>query len=114
VRTARFDVRAAATPDGIAMITVMLHGEEVGTLAYQVCGACCKALICKESIDQEYQGLGLGRRALLTALATAPDYEWTTTPQYEVSARFWQRMSRATGASLTDDPAHAGPCPHMH
>ncbi len=38
---------------------------------------------------------------LLAALATAPDYEWTTTPQYDVSVRFWQRMSRVTGASLT-------------
>ena len=94
--------------------TVMLHGENIGKLAYHVCGACRKALICKESIDREYQGLGLGRRALLAALATAPDYEWTTTGQYEVSVRFWQRMSRATGASLTDDPTRDGPCPHMH
>ena len=23
-------------------------------------------------------------------------------------------MSRAAGASLTGDPAHGGPCPHMH
>ncbi len=114
MRAARFVVRPAANPDGIAMITVMLHGENIGKLAYQVCGACRKALICKESIDREYQGLGLGRRALLAALATAPDYEWTTTGQYEVSVRFWQRMSHATGASLTDDPTRDGPCPHMH
>ena len=114
MRAARFDVRPAATPNRIARITVMLHGEDIGRLAYQVCGTCRKALICKESIGQKYQGLGVGRRALLAALATAPDYEWTTTPQSPVSARFWQRMSRATGASLTDDRAHAGPCPHMH
>jgi hypothetical protein len=31
----------------------MLHGEDIGKLVYQVCGACRKALICKESIDQE-------------------------------------------------------------
>jgi GNAT superfamily N-acetyltransferase len=66
-----------AAPDGIAMITVMLHREDIGRLAYQVCGTCRKALICKQSIDQEYQGPGLGRRVLLAALATAPDHEWT-------------------------------------
>jgi GNAT superfamily N-acetyltransferase len=114
MRSARLDVQPAAKPDGIATITVLLHGEDIGKLSYQVCAACRKALICKESVDQEYQGLGLGRRALLAALATAPGYQWTTTPQYDISVRFWQRMSRATGASLTDDPAHAGPCPHMH
>jgi hypothetical protein len=63
MRAARFDVRPAATPDGIAMITVMLHREDIGRLAYQVCGTCRKALICKESTGQEYQGPGLGRRA---------------------------------------------------
>jgi hypothetical protein len=61
-----------------------------------------KALICKQSIDHEYQGPGLGRRALLAALATAPDHEWTTTPQYDVSVRFWQRQARdeASAGSL--------------
>lgn len=34
--------------------------------------------------DRDYQGLGQGRRALLAALATAPDYKWATMPQYEV------------------------------
>jgi hypothetical protein len=110
LRAARFDVRPAATPDGIAMITVMLHREDIGRLACQVCGTCRKALICRQSTGQEYQGPGPGRRALLAA----PDHERTTTPQYDVSARFWQRMSRAAGASLTGDPAHGGPCPHMH
>jgi hypothetical protein len=114
MRAARFDVRPAATPDGIAMITVMLHREDIGRLACQVCGTCRKALICQESTRQEYQGPGLGRRALLAAPAAAPDHERATTPQYDVSVRFWQRMSRATGASLTGDPAHGGPCPHMH
>ena len=32
MRAARFDVRPAATPDGIAMITVMLHREDIGRL----------------------------------------------------------------------------------
>jgi hypothetical protein len=114
MRAARFDVRPAATPDGIVMITVMVHREDIGRLACQVCGTCRKALICKESTGQEYQGPGLGRRALLAALATAPDHARATTPQYDVSVRFWQRMSRAAGASLTGDPAHGGPCPHMH
>lgn len=90
-----------------------MHGQKIGKLGYQACDTCRKALICKESIGPQYQGLGLGRRALLGALATAPGYAWSTTPQYDTSARFWQRMSRATGISLTDDPAHAGPCPHM-
>jgi hypothetical protein len=61
MRAARFDVRAAATPDGIAMITVMLHREDTGRLACQVWGTCRKALICKQSTGQEYQGPGLGR-----------------------------------------------------
>jgi hypothetical protein len=92
----------------------MLHRKDTGRLAYQVCGTCRKALICKESIGREYQGPGLGCRALPAALAAAPDHEWTTTPQYDVCVRFWQRMSRAAGASLTGDPAHGGPCPHRH
>jgi hypothetical protein len=110
MRAARFDVRAAATPDGIAMITVMVRREDIGRLACQVCGTCRKALICKQSTGQEYQGPGPGRPALLAA----PDHERATTPQYDVSVRFWQRMSRAAGASLTGDPARGGPCPHMH
>jgi hypothetical protein len=114
MRAARFDVRPAATPDGVAMITVMLHREDTGRLACQVCGTCRKALTCKQPAGQEYQGPGPGRRALLAALATAPDHERATTPQYDVCVRCWQRMSRAAGASLTGDPAHGGPCPHMH
>jgi hypothetical protein len=110
MRAARFDVRPAATPDGIAMITVMVHREDIGRLACQVRGTCRKALTCKESTGQEYQGPGPGGRALLAA----PDHERATTPRYDVSVRFWQRMSRAAGASLTGDPAHGGPCPHMH
>jgi hypothetical protein len=113
MRSARLDVRPAVTADSIAMITTTLHGQKIGKLGFMMCGTCRKGLICKESISSEYQGLGLGRRALLAALATAPGYEWTTTPQYDTSVRYWQRMSRATGASLTDDPAQAGPCPHM-
>lgn len=111
VRAAHLDVRPAATADRTAMITIKLHGHQIGRLGFLVCDTCRKGLICKESISSEYQGLGLGRRALLAALATAPDFEWTTTPQYETSVRYWQRMSRATGASLTDDPAQAGPRP---
>jgi uncharacterized ferredoxin-like protein len=118
MRAARFDVRPATRPDGIAMITVISHREDTGRLACQVCGTCRKALTCRQPAGQEYQGPGLGHRALpaalATALATAPDHERATTPQYDVSVRFWQRMSRATGASLTGDPAHGGPCPHMH
>jgi GNAT superfamily N-acetyltransferase len=108
MRAAFLEVEPAAAPDDIATVTVVLRGEEIGKLQYQACAACRQALVCKESIDQEYQGLGLGRRALHAALATAPGYEWTTTPQDELAVRFWQRMSRTTGASLTDDPDRAG------
>jgi hypothetical protein len=113
VRTARLDIRLASAPHHIAAVTVTLYGEKIGQLAYQVCGSCRRALICMQSVSSRYQGLGLGRRALVAALATAPEYEWTTTPQHETSVRYWRQMSRITGASLTDDVSHAGRCPHM-
>jgi hypothetical protein len=113
MRAACVDHRPPASANDFGMITIMFHGEEVGRLGYQICHTCHQGLICKVSIDSEYQGLGLGRRAVTAALAIAPSYVWTTTPQYDTSVRFWQRLSRVTGASLSDDPAHAGPCLHM-
>ena len=96
------------------MITVMSRREDTGRLACQVCGTCRQALTCRQPAGREYQGPGPGRRALPAALAAAPDHERATTPQYDVCARFWQRMSRAAGASLTGGPAPGGPCPHRH
>lgn len=72
-----------------------------------------RPLICKVAVDGLHQNLGLGRRLVLAAFQTATGYQWTTTPQYETSVRFWERMARITGAGFRAD-LHPAACPHMN
>ena len=84
------------------------YGEFIGCTAYPKC-----KFIRSKTLGIKCPKCEVGELTERVALATAPGYEWTTTPQDELAVRFWQRMSRTTGASLTDDPDRAGPCPHM-
>ncbi|TMR08714.1 hypothetical protein ETD86_46550 [Nonomuraea turkmeniaca] len=113
-RTAQLRHRPAHNPADAAEFVLTWRDEQIGSITYQVCHACRQALVCKTSVGEEHQNLGLGRRLVLTAYATAPDYDWTTSPQYSTAEGFWQRMARATGASYRDDlHAPATRCPHM-
>jgi GNAT superfamily N-acetyltransferase len=78
---------------------------------YRVCHDCRRGLIGKVSIMPEYQGLGLGTRAVRHAFRSAPSYAWRTTAQYATSGTFWTWMARRTGAAFTD--GDGAECLHM-
>jgi len=117
LRTALLEHRPADAPDDVVSITVVWHGQRIATIGYLICHSCRQAQVAKVSVDTRYHNLGLGRRLVLTAHAAGPDYEWTTTPQYDTAERFWQRMARTTGArgGYRDDLlTPTTRCRHMH
>jgi hypothetical protein len=63
----------------------------------------------KIELASEYQGLGLGGRAVAEAHARHPAYAWHTTPQFPTSGTFWSQMATRTGAAFTEQPQ----CAHM-
>ncbi|MBE1559763.1 GNAT family N-acetyltransferase [Nonomuraea africana] len=115
LQTVTLTHRPADGPADIAVITATWRGQQLGKIGYMACDVCRQALVCKVSVDERYQNLGLGRRLVLAARAAAPAHEWTTTPQYDTAERFWRRMARTTGDSYRDDVHTADTrCPHMN
>ncbi|WP_157253680.1 hypothetical protein [Nonomuraea typhae] len=103
LQAAPLDHNPADAPHAIAMISMTWRSYRIAKIGYMICHTCRQGLVCKVSVAGGYRDLGLGRRLVLAAHATGPDYEWTTTPQYDTAERFWQRMARTTGASYCDD-----------
>jgi hypothetical protein len=89
--------------------SICVRRRATGEIKYFVCELCRVAMIGNVEIMPEYQGLGLGQRAILRLHRRNPHYEWHTTAQYDTSGTFWPKVARLTGASF----AHAEPCEHM-
>jgi GNAT superfamily N-acetyltransferase len=90
-------------------LAIDIDGETIGHLDYKFCPACKLAYIGKLSIDDDYQGRGLGTRALRQAIATHPGHTWITSGQYDSAKTFWKLAAKRTGAKL----AERQPCQHL-
>lgn len=101
-------------PDALREILMLRGGYEVGSLKYLLCDECQLGCVAKIEVDEDYQGRGLGTRALELVRAQAPGYQWCTTSQDDTAVTFWQRIARRTGDAYTDDDGDLKPCPHMN
>ena len=89
-----------------------VHGVSIGTLTYQICDQCLLGYVVKISIDMDFQGQGLGTRAIDLVRRQAPAYRWCTSGQYRSAETFWQHIAGRTGDAYTaDNDLH--PCQHM-
>jgi GNAT superfamily N-acetyltransferase len=79
----------------------------------EVCHRCRIGYVGKLSINEEYQGLGLGSSVLAAAReeAPAPDHCWWTSHQDGSAQPFWQLIGSRTGAGYQF--ATESICPHV-
>ena len=86
----------------------------IARMGYQVCRRCRYGLLCKISIDEQFQGVGLGARMVALAVRSGPrsaGYVWHTTPQYPESTGFWRTM--AARHRVAFKPYDGRACPHI-
>jgi hypothetical protein len=101
----------ATVPAGSQAIRVLDGaGGQVGRLDYQVCHPCRLGYVDSIAVAARWQGRGLGREAVHTALAPCPDYTWSTSRQSSQGRTFFSAMEDETDVAF---PPSAGRCPHM-
>src|SRR5260370_6220434 len=90
----------ATSPDAFHWTELMVGTSDVGALYYKICHRWRIGYVGKLSINEEYQGLGLGSSVLEAAReeAPAPDYCWWTSHQDSSAQPFWQLIGSRTGA----------------
>jgi GNAT superfamily N-acetyltransferase len=103
----------ATSADDFHCIELMVGTRDVGALYYKVCHRWRIGYVGKLSINEEYQGLGLGSSVLEAAReeAAAPDYCWWTSHQDSSAQPFWQLIGSRTGAGYQF--ATESICPHV-
>lgn len=112
---ARFAVTMVCEPydnpclDELTMYAGRDRRYDIGHVVFQVCHECKAGFLAKMSVDEAYQGLGIGSRALAHLRAQVPGYRWSTTGQYITARTFWQRTARRAGGSYEA----SGPCDHI-
>lgn len=107
----RFERIAAPVPAGLESIVVRDGaGRAVGRLDFQVCHPCRRGHVAGIVVAVHWQGRGVGRRAVYTALAPCTGYTWSTSRQSADGRRFFAAMEEETGQGF---PACAARCPHM-
>ncbi|MEU6826713.1 GNAT family N-acetyltransferase [Streptomyces atriruber] len=98
-------------PAGRRAVTVLdPDHREVGSLEYQVCHPCRRGYIGSIAVAAHWQGQGLGRHAVHTALAACVGYTWSTSRQSSAGRRFFAAMADETGTAF---PPGGTRCPHM-
>ncbi|MEV0124326.1 GNAT family N-acetyltransferase [Streptomyces sp. NPDC050703] len=107
----RFALAAEALPAGRQTL-VMLDacGRCVGSLVFRVCHPCGYGYIDSVAVATHWQGQGLGRHALHTALDAAVGHTWATSRQSAEGRRFFAAMADETETAFTPGGAL---CPHM-
>ncbi|WP_151484839.1 GNAT family protein [Streptomyces albicerus] len=85
-------------------------GRQIGRLDFQVCHPCRLGYIDSIAVVARWQGRGLGREAVHTALAPCTDYKWSTSRQSSQGRTFFSAMQEETDVAF---PPSAGRCPHM-
>jgi hypothetical protein len=82
----------------------------VGSLKYQVCRLCRMGYIDNIAVAIHWQGQGLARHAVHTALATCAGYTWSTSRQSSEGRRFFLAMADETEVAF---PPAGVRCPHI-
>ena len=83
--------------------------RQVGHVVFGVCPQCLTGYIAKMSVDADYQGRGVGTRALRCLRREYRGYTWSTSAQYSWARTFWQMTSRRTGGGYQV----TSPCEHL-
>jgi hypothetical protein len=95
-------------PD-LQQLTIMIGGQDIGRVIFQVCCQCRLGYVSNMSIDEPYQDRGIATRALADLRAEVPGYHWSTCGQRHTARTFWQRTARrAEGGYQTSKP-----CEHI-
>jgi GNAT superfamily N-acetyltransferase len=112
---ARFAVTMTCKPydnprlDELTMHVGRDRKYDIGHVVFHVCHECKAGFVAKMSVDETYQGLGIGSRALAYLRAQVPGYRWSTSSQYITARTFWQRTARLAGGGYEA----SGPCEHI-
>ncbi|MCX4672226.1 GNAT family N-acetyltransferase [Streptomyces sp. NBC_01381] len=108
---ARFERVAETLPAGRRAVTMVdIADRSVGRLDYQICHPCRLGYIGNIAVATHWQGQGLGRQALHTALAGCADYSWSTSRQSSEGRRFFAAIEDETETAF---PPSGVRCPHM-
>ncbi|WP_326841112.1 GNAT family N-acetyltransferase [Streptomyces sp. NBC_01558] len=106
-----FEHIAAPTPAGLGSIVVRdSEGRAVGQFDYQICHPCRQGHVEGIAVAAPWQGRGVARRTLHTALGPCAGYAWSTSRQSTDGRGFFTAMEEETGQIF---PGCAPPCPHM-
>ncbi|MFH8612896.1 GNAT family N-acetyltransferase [Streptomyces sp. NPDC018029] len=98
-------------PAGRRAVTMLDPDDRhVGSLEYQICHPCRLGHIGNIAVAAHWQGQGLGRHAVHTALTAGPEYSWSTSRQSSEGRRFFAAMEDETGVAF---PPKGERCPHM-
>lgn len=106
----------ARTAQDAATVMAYRGNQPIGRLLYQLCVPCHAGFLCKISVDEDYQGLGLGDRLIaetLTAASAADGYTWVTTAQNDTATGFWRTVGRRHRVGFAEAEGNRAPCPHM-
>ena len=115
-RSIRLVHERARTADDSATVTAYRANQTIGRLTYQICVPCRTGLLCKVSVDDDLQGLGIGDRLITETLADAcatDGYTWVTTAQNPTARGFWRTVGRRHHVGFTEAEGNRAPCPHM-
>ncbi len=90
-------------------VTITMGEKEIGCLVFQICSQCRVGHVANIAVDHDYQGRGIGTRALWAVRAEVPGYRWSTSGQDIAALTFWQRAARRSRAGYQT----AKPCEHI-
>ncbi|MFF1379380.1 GNAT family N-acetyltransferase [Streptomyces sp. NPDC058308] len=106
-----FEHAVETAPAGRRALTMLDRSDRpVGCLEYQVCHPCRRGYIGNIAVATHWQGQGLGRHALHTAMAAGVGYTWSTSRQTAEGKRFFAAMEDELEIAF---PACGVRCPHM-
>lgn len=81
-------------PAGRQAVTMLdPHDRQVGSLEFQVCHRCRIGYIGNIAVASHWQGQGLARHALHTAMVPCSGYTWSTSRQSSEGRRFFATMA---------------------
>ncbi|MGB8939235.1 MAG: GNAT family N-acetyltransferase [Streptomyces sp.] len=107
----RFEFIAETVPAGDRAIVMLDPAHrEVGRLDYRVCHPCRLGYIGNICVATQWQGQGLARHAVHTALEACTGYAWATSRQSAEGRRFFSAMAEETEVTF---PPTGVRCPHM-
>ncbi|MFI2620173.1 GNAT family N-acetyltransferase [Streptomyces sp. NPDC018584] len=110
-RQVSFEYVSAVLPAGRQAVSVLDAGRRlVGCLEYQVCHVCRVGYVVNIAVASHWQGQGVGRHALHTAMEPCGGYTWSTSRQSLDGRRFFGAMEEEMDIAF---PAGGVRCPHM-